>query len=151
MDSKKAYNAAIRMLGRREHSQGELASKLRQKFSGLPPSELDQLLDELKQHGLQSDTRFAESLVRSRIGRGYGPYYIRRELAFKGVAGDLIDEQLEQADADWADIARDLVERKHPTALDHEQAWGKAVRFLQRRGFSGDLASKAVGPRPFSS
>ena len=151
MDSKKAYNAAIRMLGRREHSEGELTSKLRQKFSGLAPSDLDQLIEELKQYGLQSDARFTESLVRSRIGRGYGPYYIRRELAFKGVSGDLIDEELEKADADWANIARELVERRHPAASGDEQSWGKAVRFLQRRGFSGELASKAVGPRPFSS
>ena len=148
MDSGKVYGAAIRMLSQREHSQAELVRKLGRKFSGVDTELLQNVVAGLKADGLLSDERFAESLIRSRTGRGYGPYYIRRELSEKGIESSLAEQLLAQAEVDWVELARVVVHRRHPDARADEGAWAKAIRFLQRRGFSNDLVLRAVGDRP---
>jgi regulatory protein len=75
--------AAVRLLARREHSRAELVRKLAAR--GAPAELADEVLDSLAARRLQSDERYAESLVTSRIGRGQGPVRIRRELAERGV------------------------------------------------------------------
>ncbi len=136
------------MLSLREHSEAELTGKLRLKFKSLPPAMLAEVIADLKSSDLLSDQRFTEILIRSRTTRGYGPYYIRRELSAKGVAAGLIERQFDETGTDWLQVARELVERRHEHAGVNADAWARAVRFLQRRGFSGDLVSKAVGERP---
>jgi regulatory protein len=147
----KAYNSAIRMLGLREHSEAELAGKLRRKFSKLPPSAIEEIVDRLKGSDLLSDARFTEIMIRSRTSRGYGPYYIRRELASKGVAAELAEQQLGLVETDWQRLATELVARRHRNVAEDAKAWAKAVRFLQRRGFGGELVAKAVGKQPHIS
>lgn len=147
-DSGRIYGAAIRMLSQREHSEAELLKKLSRKFAGADKEQLQKMTAELKADGLLSDERFAESLIRSRTGRGYGPYYIRRELSEKGIDSGLAEQLLAQAEIDWVALARGVVSRRHPNAQADESAWGKAIRFLQRRGFSNDLVLRAVGDRP---
>lgn len=147
-EARKAYNAAIRMLARREHSVVEVRDKLCRKFPDLSHAEVDAITDLLIGDGYLSDERFAEMLIRSRIRRGYGPFYILQELKTKGLASELIDAQFSSQEVDWYALAKELVARKHPQADQDLQAWAKAVRFLQRRGFSGDCVSHAVGERP---
>ena len=84
------YQKAIRMLASREHSRRELLEKLTRKSSDVPSDCIEQVLDALAEQGLQCDVRYAESLIRSRINRGYGPYYIRQELRSKGVAESVL-------------------------------------------------------------
>ena len=149
MDSNKVYNTAIRMLSRRDQSEAELSSKLRQKLKDVSSETLLEVLQQLKRTDLLSDERFAEGRVRNRISQGYGPYYIRRELLSKGIDGDLIDQQIELAEPDWLQVAKDLVERRHHGIAEDGDVWARAVRFLQRRGFSGDHVAKAVGQQPW--
>ena len=146
----KAYSSAIRMLGGREHSERELRNKLQRRYPGQSDSQLNDLITELKELNLLSDPRFTESLIRSRIGKGYGPYYIQQELASKGIDKTLIESQLEMADVDWLSAAQDLIERKFPEAASDEVIWAKAIRFLQRRGFAGRVVSSVLGGRPIA-
>ncbi len=139
------------MLGGREHSEAELRTKLVRRYPGLTQSHLDELIEELQALNLLSDVRFTETLIRSRIAKGYGPYYIARELAAKGVSKSLAQEHLERMDTDWFELAQSLVERRHPGASLVEADWSKAIRFLQRRGFAGQVISAAVGDRPLHS
>jgi len=136
------------MLGRREHSEAELRGKLSRKFRGLSTEALTEITSSLKRDGYLSDLRFAENLVRSRVAKGYGPYHIRRELAAKGIGQPLIVRFLDEADFDWREVAIRLVERRHAGATSDRDAWMRAVRFLQRRGFSDELVLQAVGERP---
>lgn len=136
------------MLGQREHSCAEIRQKLRRKFSALETSCIDNLIEEFVERGWLSDQRFAEVLVRSRANRGYGPYYIRRELAAKGIDDLHAEDALEMPEADWCEIAGGLITRRFPESGGDLQAWEKAARFLQRRGFSGEVVRKALGARP---
>ena len=74
--------AAMRLLTRREHSSQEIKQKL--VYKGFDSALIENLIKELRQENLLSDERFAESYVRSRISRGYGPSRIRQELRQRG-------------------------------------------------------------------
>ncbi|NJD07833.1 MAG: regulatory protein RecX, partial [Methylococcaceae bacterium] len=77
-----AKACCVALLARREHSREELLRKLA--AAGVARELALRAVDELAGNGAQSNGRYAESLVRSRYGRGYGPHWIRRELAAKG-------------------------------------------------------------------
>jgi len=129
--------AAMDLLARREHSRRELLDKLGGRF---PAAELAAELDQLRQEGLQSDLRFAESFVRSRALRGFGPQRIALELRQRGIAAELAAQVLATDEIDWRQQLRELNERRfgtRPAADTRERA--RRWRFLQQRGFGTDL------------
>ena len=144
----KARQTAVGLLARREHSRKELAQKLATRYRSLDSSQIMALLDELAEDGYQSDTRCSESLVRSRVNRGYGPNYIRGELTLKGLQPDDLDRLVETMDIDWYTTAALSVGRRLSTAQESRAGWQKAARFLQRRGFSSDVVRETLGPIP---
>lgn len=140
--------AAMDLLARREHTRRELLDKLGSRF---PAEQLAAELEQLCREGLQSDARFAESFVRGRALRGYGPQRIAQELRQRGVAAELAAEAMATADIDWLAQLRALSERRFgrlPPADTRERA--RRWRFLQQRGFGGEwlrlLADE--GPEP---
>ncbi|RQW83880.1 MAG: regulatory protein RecX [Methylococcus sp.] len=121
-------------LARREHSQLELTQKLSRK--GFPMDIVSQVIAELSIRGLQSDSRYAEIYVRSRLSRGYGPLRIRQELRHRGIDAKLLAD-LQPVGAD--DNLLKIHDRKFgagPPKNLEERA--ERERFLLRRGFSGD-------------
>lgn len=135
---------AVRLLARREHSRAELVRKLGER--GAPGELVEQVLDSLAARRLQSDERYAETLVSSRAGRGQGPVRIRRELAERGVAAATIDETLEGAGQDWFALARST--RRRRFGDDAPAEWNERVRqsrFLEYRGFSSEQIRFALG------
>jgi regulatory protein len=145
------YNAAIRYLGAREHTVTELRQKIARKFGcEFSDSEVDALLAELQAQGLQSDARYADVAVRSRVARGYGPYYIEQSLRAKGVAAEIVHETESWQSADWLQLALRVKERKFPlvtgeTRYEDPKAWQKAVRSLQQKGFSSAIVARVIG------
>ncbi len=138
------------MLARREYSRHELRQKLTQKYRAEVSAELIiTVLDDLEAANLVSDQRFAEMLVRSRIAKGYGPGYIQQELASKGVNDTLIESELQELDINWLQQACDLVARRHADHGASQQAWQKAARFLQRRGYPSEVVRRALGNVPY--
>ena len=63
---------ALKLLARREHSRFELHHKLQQK--GWSEEQIQEVLSELSESQLQSDTRFIEMYIRHRTEAGYGPH-----------------------------------------------------------------------------
>lgn len=131
----KALRSAANMLARREHSVFELTRKLQQR--DIPPEVIDRVIAVLIADRLLSNERYAESYVRMRSNRGYGPTRIRMEMQERGVEEVLIEEYLDGADVDWFALAREVRERKFgeesPAAFEQR---AKQMRFLQYRGFS---------------
>lgn len=129
---------ALGLLVRREHSQKELTRKLTTR--GIEAGDAQAAVTKLREAGWQDDTRFAESLARSRAAAGYGPVRIRAELGMHGLGREAISRVLEDFDGGWAEKARDLVRRRFgPAVADDLDLQRKAVDFLIRRGF--DTAS----------
>lgn len=132
--SSSAYDKAIGLLVRREHSARELKSKLARK--GLDAGESAAALADLQAKDFQSDARFGQMLVRTRIAGGYGPRWILAELRQHGIAEDEAQALLDAAEPDWPALVRDLVRRRYgakPAAGLAERR--KRAAFLLRRGF----------------
>ena len=141
-----AYQRALGLLVRREHSRRDLARKLAQR--GVEPAEAEAAVERLAGQGYQDDGRFAASFARDRANSGYGPVRIRVELAGHGLGEDAIAQALQACEADWPALARRQVERRWTAAvLAEPDRRRKAVEFLLRRGFDQDSAWGAVRAR----
>ncbi len=134
---KTASEQAVSYLARREHSALELRRKLDK--AGFDPADIEHVLSQLQQADLQSDERFSESYVRSRINRGYGKTRIRMELQERGVADELITDSLQQAEVDWFALAAEVRSKRFGEQDPEDfKSRAKQQRFLQYRGFSHD-------------
>ncbi|KTC79239.1 recombination regulator RecX [Legionella cherrii] len=133
----KAFDSAVRLLSRREHSALELCDKLKQK--GYSATEVREALDECLRLDLQSDRRFVEVYIRSRIRQGYGPLKISQELSSKGIDRELIQQFLQQEEGNWLTYALDVWHKKNKGQLDLSfDELQKQQRFLLYRGFGMD-------------
>ena len=129
-----AYDKALGLLARREHSRRQLKQKLER--GGFERDESTAAIERLGDQGYQDDGRFAGALVRSRVGQGYGPARIRAELRSQGIPDGAIRELIESADVDWHDLAASQLRRRYggPSADPAERA--RRAQFLLRRGFA---------------
>ena len=146
-------NSALDILSRREHTRLELTRKLKAKdFS---EDEIEAQMQVLIQDGLQSDERYAESYVNMRRKRGYGPLKIKQELQQRGVSSELVDAYVEFNDKVWLDTACLAYEKKFgaqsisgpmsrtmESGANSTKERAKRMRFLQSRGFTGDIIQK---------
>ena len=137
-----ARKKAMDFLARREYGQTELIKKLADK--GYDRSVAEQAVNKLTEDGLQSDQRFAEAFVQSRINQGKGPVRIRLDLGQRGVGDAVIEFAIEDASANWFEVARDVRLRKFGTGKPSDfKAKAKQMRFLQYRGFEQDHVQAA--------
>ncbi|OOG65990.1 recombination regulator RecX [Rhodanobacter sp. B04] len=129
-----AYDKALGLLARREHSRRELKTKLRQ--GGYEGEETGAALDRLGEQKYQDDDRFAEVLLRNRIAQGYGPMRLRVELKSHGLADARIRELLDAAEVDWdASAATQLRRRYGGAGTTDPVERTRRAQFLLRRGF----------------
>jgi len=129
-------------LARREYGQTELIRKLANKGfqSDVAALTVTQLTDE----GLQSDQRFAESFVQSRINQGKGPVRIRMDLGQRGISDATIEIAIEEADPDWGALAREQRHKKFGSSAPSDfKEKARQMRFLQYRGFEQDHIQSA--------
>ncbi|BAW80762.1 RecX family transcriptional regulator [Candidatus Nitrosoglobus terrae] len=135
-------NLILEMLARREHSAWELERKLVAR--GYQPYSIKAVLTDLCRDNIQSDQRFTEIYICSRVDRGFGPYRIMAELKERGISKDLITYYLEREEQ-WG---RQVVEarnkrfgQKIPSNLKERN---QQIRFLQYRGFTQDQINYAL-------
>ena len=129
--------AAMDLLARREHSLEELRRKLKRRFvnEDLVEGELQRLKDE----NLQSDERYADSFLRQRSARGYGPRRVRHEMRQKGLSDAEINNAFDRVEVDWYGLAAAVMNKKFgdtPVVEIKEKA--RRIRFMQYRGFNSD-------------
>ena len=123
------------MLARREYSRQELLLRLGQR--GFDDAAVQAELDDLSGEGLLNEGRFVESFIRARRGRGQGPRRIRGELVQRGVSDEFVDAYLDDAAADWLQVARQAQVKRFGDARPTD--WSeraRQARFLRQRGFS---------------
>lgn len=134
---------AVGLLARREHSRLELARKLADR--GFSADEVEPVLERLADEGWQSDRRYAESLIRARSARRYGPDRVANELSQHGVDEAVASAAFAAEPQDWAALAREqlLARFREPPADFPERA--RRHRHLVRRGFPPDLAHELAG------
>ena len=130
-------------LARREHGRAELLNKVCS--FGFYADAADAAVAQLTQDNLQSDERFVEAFISSRINQGKGPLKIRADLRGRGIGDGVVENGLEEAGQDWYAAAREVRLKKFGSELPtdfNEKA--RQMRFLQSRGFDSDQIQAAV-------
>lgn len=139
-----ARKKAMDYLARREYPREELCRKM--KKAGFDVNVALDVIEELRKEGLQSDRRFVESFVQSRIGQGKGPTVIRADLVQRGVRDPVIHEVLNEVDQDWEALACEVRVKKFGQDTPEEfKEKARQMRFLQYRGFEPEQIQAAVG------
>lgn len=141
--NKDALHLAIQLLARREHSEKELIQKLQAKEHS--KEDALNIAEHLIAKGYLSNERYAESMIRSRINKGYGWYYIEQELKQKGVESHIMRAALAEQNVDWY-LQAELAYHKRfgEKAIVDQKDKAKRIRFLQYRGYAHDEIMAAL-------
>ena len=143
-----ARNSALRTLGRREHSAQELKAKLQ--VRGYDEETVEQTVSSLSEKGWQSDGRYAEQLLRSRVAQGYGPLRIEAEMSAAGIGDAEISAAMAAAECDWLELALQVHQRRFKATPDGAADWQKQYRYLASRGFSSEQIHAVLRHEPES-
>ena len=126
----RCYEAAMRLLVRREHSVLELKQKLFHKIAELDEQTFDRVIEQLIDQNFQSDERFASEFIQMRFNQGKGPKKIAMELKQRGV------ENFDLSVFDFFALAKQVKETKFgKTPPKDYKEKAKQQRFMQSRGF----------------
>ncbi len=130
---RRAYNYAVNLLSRRDHSERELMTKLTQKGYN---EGAEEAVKKLRDSGYVSDERFARLFVRElQIFKKYGKRRIEQELYRKGIDREIIRGILEETDFDESELVS-LIRRKYGRYLSDEKGVAKTINGLLRMGYS---------------
>ena len=139
---RRAYNYAVSLLSRRDHSEKELLNKLSVK--GYKDG-AEKAIEKLRSGGYVSDERFARLYVRElRTVKKYGKKRIEQELYRKGIDRDVVSMVLSETDFDEGELVT-LIERKYLRYLSDEKGIQKTVNSLLRMGYSYGEIRDALG------
>ncbi len=145
-----AYTKAVSLLARREHSSDELARKLQAR--GIASEVAMGVVADLTARDYQSDARYADMLVRTRIADGCGPLRIAADLRHAGIdaatGAQATTSALENQAVEWRDVARRVLERRGFEGPLDTGRQRKAFALLQRRGFEGETIRNLLRETP---
>lgn len=145
-DVKIINHSITRLLARREHSKTEIVSKL--VLKGYDEKLIRQQLSLFVEKDIQSDARFVEVFIRSKVDKGQGRKRIEMELAQHNIDESLIQNGFSENDADFADTAKDVYVKKYrgKPIIDWKDKQ-KRMRFLQYRGFNTEQIKQALAQK----
>lgn len=141
-----AKGMAFRFLKIRERSVKELKNKL--VLKKVSPEVIERAIAYLIEKKFLDDEHFTANWIRYRQARPFGPQRIKMELRQKGIAEEIIVEQMRLAfeNQDQAGVIFDLASRraKRYAKDTPDKRKKKVFDFLSRRGFGLELIKKAV-------
>jgi regulatory protein len=145
----KALSIAYRYLAFRPRTVEEVRRKLVTKAEKyvFTLSEIDAVLELLKDQGYLNDLEFIKSFVASRnLLKPKSQRMLTIELKKAGVSQADIDTYFSESPPNEADAAQKALKKKMKSlssVTDEKKRFMKAVSFLQRRGFPFDVAKRA--------
>lgn len=150
LDRDKLLNVALRALGGRAHSSGELREKLRRRAES--EEDVDAVLAKLREDGYLNDRRFAENYAAARLqNQGLGKARVLRDLRQRRVAPKLAEQVTQQTyqETDETKLIEDFLARKYRgkklnTFLSEEKNLAAAFRRLRYAGFSSGQSIRVL-------
>ncbi len=134
-----AYDKAVELLTRREHTEKELKDKLAGK--GFGDDEIRSALDTLRSEGYLSDSRFAEVFLRSRLRKtAEGKPLLLLRLSEKGVDRNTASEMVNSV---WENEEYIPALVREWCKLSGKYGEEKAEAKLRAKGFSSSEIGKA--------
>jgi len=144
---RKAFNTALRLLARRDHSKFELAKKLRQR--DFDSEVIEKVFLEFERLNYLNDDRTARVFIEQLFRRGCGARRILAELKRKGLKGEHITGLLNEIVPDGRE--RENAERvliknmnRFDREIDRQKRKAKIYRFLCARGFSNEVTTEIM-------
>ena len=139
-----AMLAAVRAIGRRDHTEAELRRALRRRFDA---AAVEAAIAALIRKGWVGDERVAPVLAeREQRQRPASAALVREKLIVRGVAESLADRAARDASADRTDAERmEALLRQRFAGKSDDASRRRALALLARRGFEEDDALAAVG------
>ena len=135
---------ALRLLAAREHSRAELERKLRPVAQELGQLEqLGPMLDDLAARDFINEGRVAESLLHRRAAK-LGSARLRQELNQKGLGREDVESAMQRLQSTELERARQVRVKKFGQDAAHGKEGARQMRFLLSRGFSAEVARKAL-------
>jgi regulatory protein len=155
--SEELFQYAVKCLGVRGYSTGDLKSKLRVRAAN--PPDADAAIERLTSIGYLNDQRFAESYASARIqNEGFGRMRVLSDLRARRVSGNMAEQAVERAleGKTEAELIATYIARRMPAVaagrkIEDERKLAAAYRRLRRAGFaSGPIltALKELAARP---
>ena len=150
LDREKLRNVALRALGGRAHSIGELKEKLRRRAQS--EEDVEAVLAQLKENGYLDDRRFAENYASARLqNQGLGKMRVLRDLRQRRVAPKLAEQVTEQTygQTNEAQLIEEFLQRKYRgkqlgAFLSEEKNLAAAFRRLRYAGFSAGQSIRVL-------
>lgn len=144
------FEYAVKTLGARAYSTGDLKSKLRQRAAN--PADADTAIERLKEIGYLDDRRFAEGYASARVeNEGFGRMRVLQDLRARRISGDTAERAVEQAIGERSEeqlIDAFMERRMHSVAvggpIEDERKLAAAYRKLRRAGFTSGAILKAL-------
>jgi regulatory protein len=141
LDAEGLWSYALKVLGGRAHSIGELREKLRRRAEHV--ADIDDILARLKECGYLDDKRFAENFAASRLandrfGRGRVLQDLRQRRVAPPVAESTVNRVYEEVDEQA--LIEEWIRRKYRMApreglFQNQKDLAAAYRRLLRAGF----------------
>jgi regulatory protein len=144
------FEYAVKCLGVRGYSTGDLKSKLRVRAAN--PLDIDAAIDRLTAIGYLNDQRFAESYASMRVGNeGFGRMRVLSDLHARRVPGSMAEQAVDRALEGKTEaelIAAYIARRMHSVAaggkIEDERKLAAAYRRLRRAGFTSGAVLTAL-------
>jgi regulatory protein len=141
LDRDALFQYALKSLAGRAQSTGELRERLRRRAA--KPSDIDEILAQLKENGYLDDRRFAEGFAASRLSNEkFGKTRVIQDLRQRRVAPALAEGTVKQVyeGVDESELIEDWIRRKYRLApreglFQEEKDLAAAYRRLARAGF----------------
>jgi regulatory protein len=141
-----AWDYALKILARRQHSEAEMLRKLEQK--GFPAGVVTATLERLKVSALLDDDRFARDWAAYRLAvHPMGRRRLQQELCRHGVPGSLAARVAGTilTPAGELDTAREIAARyRRRQGESREHYYQRLARFLWQRGFDTDVVHRVT-------
>jgi regulatory protein len=146
LDAEGLWSYALKALGGRALSTGELREKLKRRAER--ESDIDAVIARLKDSGYLNDKRFAEAFAGARLANEkFGRTRVMQDLRHRRVAPTLAEKTVHQLyqDVDETALIEDWIRRKYRAAtreglFQEEKDLAGAYRRLVRAGFrTGDI------------
>ncbi|MCU1262643.1 MAG: regulatory protein RecX [Bryobacterales bacterium] len=142
LDADRLWDYALKAVGQRAQTIGELRTKLRARAAD--PADIENTLAKLKEYGMLDDRRFAENFAAARLeNQGFGKARALRDLRQRRVAPAVAEKAVERAYAESDEIAliEEYVRRKYrstprETLFQEDKDLASAFRRLRLAGFS---------------
>ena len=127
----------------REHSKLELQNKLSQK--GYDLDNIRDCIDEFSSKDIQSDIRFTEEFIRSKLKKNKGPRLISSELVSRGIPDSIINKKISEISyQEWCKVAFLALKKKLNGSSVSIEDKDKIYSFLISRGFDYKMIKYAI-------